>query len=178
MAKLSLHLVGREKPVELELKGSGAPDGFVAEIGGRSIGASICAIDDGQGRLVVDGRVTPFFFCRDGKNIDVWMDGRTYRFSAASGAKRTAGGRHAVGAGSGEVRAPMPGTILKVCVAEGDAVAASQPLVIMVSMKMEMTLTAPFDGRVSSVSCRPEQMVEMHAVLVTLKESRDGGATA
>jgi len=178
VAKISLHLVGREKPVELELKGSGGPDGYVAEIAGRTLGASICAVDDGQGRLVVDGAVTPFFFHREGKNIDVWMNGRTFRFSALSGARRTAGGRPAAGAGSGEMRAPMPGTILKVCVGEGEAVKVNQPLVIMVSMKMEMTLTAPFDGRVKSVACRPEQMVEMHAVLVTLEERADGGATA
>ncbi|KAB2945072.1 MAG: acetyl-CoA carboxylase biotin carboxyl carrier protein subunit, partial [Phycisphaerae bacterium] len=47
-----------------------------------------------------------------------------------------------------EVKAPMPGTILKILVKPGDVVTAHQPLVVMESMKMEMTLSASGAGRV------------------------------
>jgi biotin carboxyl carrier protein len=67
----------------------------------------------------------------------------------------------------------MPGTILKVLVTQGDKVAAGQALIVMESMKMEMTLSAPQAGWVSSVACSEGQMVNMGALLATLKELTD-----
>lgn len=52
----------------------------------------------------------------------------------------------------GELRAPMPGSVLLVPVAEGDSVEAGQTVVVLESMKMELALTAPVDGVVTSLS--------------------------
>jgi acetyl/propionyl-CoA carboxylase alpha subunit len=69
------------------------------------------------------------------------------------------------------IESPMPGRILKVLLKEGDAVEANQPAVVMTSMKMELTLVTPLAGVVSAVLCDPEQLVDAHAVLITLKPS-------
>ncbi len=54
--------------------------------------------------------------------------------------------------GAGEVvAAPMPGTILKVNVAQGQAVKAGDVLCVLEAMKMENDITAPKDGTVSQV---------------------------
>jgi acetyl-CoA/propionyl-CoA carboxylase biotin carboxyl carrier protein len=58
----------------------------------------------------------------------------------------------AVGTSSGEMVAPMQGTILGVLVAEGDAVEAGDPLLVLETMKMETTIYAPFAGTVSSIA--------------------------
>jgi acetyl-CoA/propionyl-CoA carboxylase biotin carboxyl carrier protein len=54
--------------------------------------------------------------------------------------------------GDGELRAPMPGSVLLVPVAVGDAVEAGQTVVVLESMKMELALTAPADGIVTALS--------------------------
>ncbi|HZR92749.1 MAG TPA: biotin carboxylase N-terminal domain-containing protein [Gaiellaceae bacterium] len=47
--------------------------------------------------------------------------------------------------------APMPGTVIRVLVAEGDAVQARQPLVVLEAMKMETPLVAPYEAVVGRV---------------------------
>lgn len=49
-------------------------------------------------------------------------------------------------AADGAIRAPMPGRIIALQIADGAAVVRGQVLVTMEAMKMEHTLTAPFDG--------------------------------
>ena len=48
-----------------------------------------------------------------------------------------------------EVRSAMPGTVVSVAVASGDAVVAGQPLLALEAMKMEHLLIAPLDGVVT-----------------------------
>ena len=54
--------------------------------------------------------------------------------------------------GSGSVVAPMPGTILKVLKATGDAVKAGEVVLILEAMKMENEITAPVDGTIASLN--------------------------
>jgi 3-methylcrotonyl-CoA carboxylase alpha subunit len=64
----------------------------------------------------------------------------------------------------------MPGKLLKVLVANGDAVTEGQPLAIIEAMKMEHTLSAPFDGEVDQIFYAEEDFVEADATLITFKE--------
>jgi len=52
---------------------------------------------------------------------------------------------------SGLVNSPMPGTLEKVAVKEGDAVAKGQQLGTLVAMKMEHVIRAPCDGTVEKI---------------------------
>ncbi|MDE3065895.1 MAG: ATP-grasp domain-containing protein, partial [Acidobacteriota bacterium] len=56
-----------------------------------------------------------------------------------------------LGSGTGKVAVPMQGTIVKVVVAVGQAVAAGEPVVILEAMKMENSVTAEKDGVVVSI---------------------------
>ena len=75
-----------------------------------------------------------------------------------------------VAAGEGQkITAPMPGTILKVNVQNGQSVKNGQVLLVLEAMKMENEIVAPCDGVVTSVTVTKGASVTAGAVLCTLK---------
>jgi propionyl-CoA carboxylase alpha chain/3-methylcrotonyl-CoA carboxylase alpha subunit len=76
---------------------------------------------------------------------------------------------HEADAGSGSIAAPMPGRIIAVHVAAGDAVTKGAKLVTLEAMKMEHGLTAPFDGTVAEVPATEGGQVSEGALLVRLE---------
>ena len=68
-----------------------------------------------------------------------------------------------------EVKAPMPGRIVRVLVAAGDRVIAGQGLVVVEAMKMENELRSPRDGAVTEVRVVAGAAVEAGTVLVVVE---------
>ncbi|WP_440712039.1 acetyl/propionyl/methylcrotonyl-CoA carboxylase subunit alpha [Gordonia sp. FQ] len=67
-------------------------------------------------------------------------------------------------AAAGDVRSPMPGTVVAVPATTGQTVAAGDPLVVVEAMKMEHTLRAPVDG-VAQITVSAGQKVDAQQVL-------------
>lgn len=78
-------------------------------------------------------------------------------------------------AGDGTVRAPMPGLVVRIEVAEGQEVDAGAGLVVVEAMKMENELRAPRSGKVQTVHVAVGQAVEKGASLVTLASPEPSG---
>ena len=68
----------------------------------------------------------------------------------------------------GAILSPMPGRIIAVDVAAGDIVTKGQKLVTLEAMKMEHSLTAPFDGTVAELSAASGGQVSEGTVLVRI----------
>jgi len=68
-----------------------------------------------------------------------------------------------------ELRAPMPGLLVRVLCQQGDTIEAAQPLVVLQAMKMENELSLPRGGRVIQVNAEPGQTVEQGQVLVVVE---------
>jgi biotin carboxyl carrier protein len=75
--------------------------------------------------------------------------------------------------GSGEVRAAMPGKVVKLLCQIGDNVKPGQGLLIVEAMKMENELRAAVAGKVTAFSVREGQTVEAGQVLVSLSPQKD-----
>jgi acetyl-CoA carboxylase biotin carboxyl carrier protein len=67
-----------------------------------------------------------------------------------------------------DVPAHITGTVWKIETKVGDQVKAGDVLVILESMKMEMPVEAPDDGKVTEIRCKETQAVNEGDVLVVL----------
>lgn len=74
----------------------------------------------------------------------------------------------AAGAGAVKVTASVPGKVVKVVAAAGQAVKAGDNIVILESMKMEIPVVAPQDGTVASIDISEGAAVENGDVLATM----------
>ena len=70
--------------------------------------------------------------------------------------------------GAAAVRTQMPGRVVRVLVAAGEAVTKGQPLIVVEAMKMENELKSPRDGTVAKVLVAPGELVEGKSTLIEL----------
>jgi biotin carboxyl carrier protein len=81
---------------------------------------------------------------------------------------RRLGFRTVAATASGDARAPMPGLILDLMVAEGDEVRADQPLLVLEAMKMENVVKSGGAGTVQSVHVTRGEAVEKNQLLIEI----------
>ncbi len=124
-------------------------------------------LPDGALRIALDGvsrryavATTPdaVFVFRDGHHLEARFE-RKLRAGSAPG-----------WVGIGVLEAPMPGTVLVVNVKNGDAVAEGDVLVILESMKMELSIAAPADGTVSGLELTAGDPVVRGQALLAVSE--------
>ena len=65
-----------------------------------------------------------------------------------------------------EIKAPMPGLVLDLRVAEGAAVKKGDPVLVLEAMKMENIIESPVDGSIKKINVRKGMAVEKNQVLV------------
>ncbi|MEE4154564.1 MAG: biotin/lipoyl-containing protein, partial [Erythrobacter sp.] len=129
-------------------------------------------------RLSVDGRAETVDLEQTGiqnpsqrnwRKKGVWVqkgESLSHYFAAEP---RTEGGQ--ASAADGAILAPMPGKVIALDVAEGEAVTAGQRLMVLEAMKMEHALTAPFDGTVTALEASVGGQVQVEAVLCVVEPS-------
>ena len=71
-------------------------------------------------------------------------------------------------AGSVKVSSPMPGKIISVKAAVGQAVKKGDVILILEAMKMENEIVCPQDGTIASINVSAGQTVEAGSLLATL----------
>jgi acetyl-CoA/propionyl-CoA carboxylase biotin carboxyl carrier protein len=110
---------------------------------------------DGPGTFAIalDGRRADWDYALDGDVLWLAHGGAAHRLalpSVEAAAEAIQGG---------VLRAPMPGAVLTVPAELGQAVGAGDPLVVLESMKMELTIAAPGDGVVTALWVAPGDRV-------------------
>jgi acetyl-CoA/propionyl-CoA carboxylase biotin carboxyl carrier protein len=130
-----------------------ARDGW--RVGGASAPARLRLEDHG----LVTAAQRPVEVVHDGDAVWIVDDGVPHRFAPAVDAAR----EHA---GAGSLEAPMPGTILDVRARTGDTVEPGDVLLLMESMKMELTIAAPTAGVVGDVHVSTGDRVARGQVLI------------
>lgn len=133
----------------------------------RAVDVRVLAEADGRLTLNIDGRKVDAIIATRGDELFIHLDGEAYQLRYRHPLERLAA-QHQGGASDG-VRAPMPGSVIKIAVAVGDPVSRGQTLLMMESMKMETTLTAPRDGVVAAVNVAVGQSFDRDALLLSLE---------
>jgi pyruvate carboxylase subunit B len=128
----------------------------------------------GGGRIMVTlaGRSAVGFAERRDGVWHVELEGRAYRFRVddeRTHELRSLTAAHGAADAAAELRAPMPGLVVRVAVAAGDQVAPGDSLVVMEAMKMENELRAESAGIVAEVHVSEGATVDRDEVLVTFE---------
>jgi len=142
-------------------------------VDGEAVGADLSTWPGSDRRLLrLDGRSLSLFARRNEAGWVVELEGRLFEVVVED--ERT---RHirelashaAPTRTSRELRAPMPGLIVRVVVSEGQEVDVGDGLVVMEAMKMENELRAEGPARVAVIEVRAGEAVERGAILLRLE---------
>lgn len=172
MPSVALRLLDRPgEPLALNVQVRG--DAFTVTLDGTTYQGTFVLTGTDAGWLTLGaesgGQVLPFYLLREGNYLTVWIAGRLIRLERILPGARRATVPEAAGPHSGEIRAPLPGIVLKIPVQTGEQVDINAPLIILESMKMETTLVAPLNAAVTEILCAEGQMVEKGALLLKLE---------
>jgi biotin carboxyl carrier protein len=122
--------------------------------------------------LVLGDQRSELLMRRDGQTVDIALRGVGFQAEVMDETHARLA-QVASARGGGHVRrdlkAPMPGLVVKVLVEVGQDVTPGQPLVVLQAMKMENELSLPGGGKVSQVGVAEGQTVEAGQVLATLE---------
>ena len=122
--------------------------------------------------LLVDGKSYETNIYQDNNDWEVLLRGRQFTVDVEDERERRlrlAAGHISVHKGKFVLRAPMPGLVIDIPVAEGDQVTKGDVLIILESMKMQNELTAPRDGKVTRIQAKVNDNVERKESLLVLE---------
>ena len=147
-------------------------DGLIT-VGGEPVTVSLEPIGEpALYSVLYDGRSYELLIEAERFNYAVTLRGDQYQVQVEDErTRKLTAGRKPPSLPEGElaVKAPIPGLVVKVLVAEDDEVAEDQALLILEAMKMENEIRSPRNGTVKKVDVLPGQRVEQNAVMLILE---------
>lgn len=167
MVTYIVRVAGREVEVRVDPRHPGR-----LTVGGREVAVDWAQVGSPPiHSVLIDGRSYELLVDETPGGLRIGIGGRLYEVEVEDERARAlaaVAGRRAA-EGETAIKAPMPGLVLSVAVAPGDAVVAHQRLLVLEAMKMENELRSPRDGRVKTVHVSPGEKVEQGRLLVVLE---------
>jgi len=140
-------------------------------LGGNEFELTVTTQDGRQGWCTTsDGQLHSFAWAWAGNSLELWLDGDVFIFERV---ERRARSDRETSVGGSDILALMPGTIKQILVAPGDSVKRGQTVIIMESMKMELTIAAHRDGVVKRIPVEQGGQVEKGMRLLELEDQPD-----
>ena len=159
---------GREYEVQAERSGIG---GLRLRFDEREAFVELLSAGNGMLNAVVEGKPRVAGLAFDGLDVLVSIGGESYRLAKPPPPDVDGSGQEGTDATGASLTAPMPGTVVRVLVGEGDEVEEGQLLLVLEAMKMEQPVTAPHAGRVASLPYGEGALVPGGAVLAEIEAS-------
>ncbi|MFX1533946.1 MAG: biotin/lipoyl-containing protein [Promethearchaeota archaeon] len=140
---------------------------FVVKVDKQTIPVTAEVVGPSRLHLNFDQHIAKCAVVKEGDKHFVFLDGEIYEFLKTTAQTQTNEAERADG--ENNIRSPMPGRVIDVCVKEGEQVKANQDIVVIEAMKMETRLTAPCDAIVKSVAIKTGDQVDTDLILVELE---------
>jgi biotin carboxyl carrier protein len=164
--KLIARLPEGEREIEIARQG----ELYLARLGKEESAISWHSLEPGRVLLIADGKPLEARIARaTNGTLRVEWRGRQFLVGVEDDLARRARLAHARHPGPVALRSPMPGTVIKVLVEEGQTVSGEQPVLIVEAMKMQNELAAPVGGTVVNLAARSGQAVEADEVLLEIR---------
>lgn len=143
------------------------PDGrYKAVVDGRELTLAASQLADGAWLLRHEGQQHMAYVASADQQRYVQLDGGRFALQVNAGRRRQ---RSALA--GGDLTAQMPGLVMAVPVAVGDAVTTGQTLVVLEAMKMEIRVTASADGVVQQLHVQVGDVVERGQTLIEVRDA-------
>jgi biotin carboxyl carrier protein len=152
------HPLVDDLPVEARMQGSGRGR-YVLDEGGTRTRVVLEAPGRGEGGVISREVLV------DGFRFDVEVESERIAALRERAARGRATGGHG---GPLQVKAIIPGKVVSVSVAAGEAVTAGQQLLVVEAMKMQNELRSPRDGTIERVGVAPGVNIEVGDLLVVI----------
>jgi 3-methylcrotonyl-CoA carboxylase alpha subunit len=143
-------------------------DTVQVSLDGNDIELAVTERGDREGWCrTADGRLHSFVWAWVGSSLELWLDGNVFVFERV---ERIRQGQRESSVGGADILAVMPGTVEQILVQPGDPVERGQTVIIMESMKMELSVAAHRDGVVKQIPVGLGQQVDKGMRLLELEE--------
>lgn len=152
--KLRVELDGEEYTLALdETKNENGSQAAYALSGAMNASgvASIAEVKPGVFSVLLGSKSFVVHVATKGAEVEVWTGNERHVLSLADTRDQAAGRKSTAAAGPLEMRALMPGKIIKLLASTGDVVEAGQGVVVVEAMKMQNEMKAPKNGVVSKI---------------------------
>ncbi len=154
-------------PVDVENHGE---DQLRAVIGENGYDISYDVVNDHQIHLTVNGQRVNAYVSDQNDGKIIVIRGKSYFVQDADLLEQNKSRKKGRGDSPTEVTPPMPAVVIAVSVSEGDVVEKGQGVVVVSAMKMETTLFAPFNGKVTKVNVAEGDKVMPGDILVDIEK--------
>lgn len=158
------------RTVEAESAHNPAESRWRIRLDDREITADCLAIANESLSLLINGESLDVRLERTGEKLVVRLRGKAYECSVRDPRSLRGGKRAgAMGTGPQEIKASMPGKVVRVLANAGDRVEAGQGIVVLEAMKMQNEVRAPKAGLLNKISAREGLNVNAGDVLATIE---------
>lgn len=149
--KLSIEVDGRQYTIDIRSENGRSEYTLHGEQASSGTG-SVVSVAPGVFSVLLDGRSFTVRTAHNGDEVRVWTSSGQHTISIADSRDQSGGHGRAATSGPMELRAQMPGKIIKLLVENGSAVQAGQGLIVVEAMKMQNEMKSPKDGTVTKIN--------------------------